>query len=258
MSEYEKLTNQPLVIALAEFRFSTILTMEKYVSAFQEHLRQDFPHFSKTQTQEMEVDGNNVKVRTFEGWLFLSGNKKRAIKLDRDRIVFMTSEYDRFPNFWKDCEIALSFIEEKVKPSLLLRIGLRFSNLIVENNNETIETYVNPIIFSDEHLNKIGNQIHSSKETALKTDVGFMVVRSLYGILNFSAWPDLSEPPIQIKKYPEPSKRILLDLDHFWKSEDETIEFTVDFINEKIHSLHEKSRKAFWSVTTPKGRKVWK
>lgn len=259
MSKYEKLTDQPLVIALAEFRFSTILTMEKHVSAFQEHLRQDFPHFSKTQNQEMVIEGNSVKVTNSDGWLFLSSNKKRAFRLDKDRIIFMTSEYDRFPNFWKDCETALSFVSEKIKPSLLLRIGLRYSDLIIGKNEEDpIESYVEPIICNAGQLNNIGKQIHRTKETVLKTNDGFMVVRSLCGTLNLSAWPDLNEPPILIKKHSNPTKRILLDFDHFWQPEDETVDFTVDFINKKIHALHEKSREAFWEITTLKGRRVWK
>ena len=259
MSKYEKLTNQPLVVALAEFRFSTILTMDTYVSAFQDHLRQDFPHFSPTETQEMVVDSKGVNLSTHAGWLFLSSNRKRAFKLDKDRITFMTSEYDRFPDFWRDCKTALSFIEKKIKPSLLLRVGLRYSDLIIaKSESEVIESYVDPIICNSGQLCNIGDQVHRAKETVLKTDAGLMVVRSLCGNLNLSAWPDLSDPPIVINKHSEPSKRILLDFDHFWLSGDETVKFNVEIIGKKINGLHEKSREAFWEVTTNEGREAWK
>lgn len=259
MPRYEKLTDQPLVMALAEFRFSTILTMDTFVSAFQNHLRQDFPHFKTTETQEMMVDGKGVNITTQEGWLFLSSNRKRAFKLDKDRITFMTSEYDRFPDLWKDCKTALLFIEKKIKPSLLLRVGLRYSDLIIaKNDKEEIESYVDQIICNAGKLCEIGEQIHRVKETVLKTDAGLMVVRSLYGNLNISAWPDLSDPPIVINKYSEPSKRILLDFDHFWLSGEDTEKFDVDFIGKKINDLHEKSREAFWKITTSKGREVWR
>lgn len=259
MSKYEKLTKQPLVMALAEFRFSTILTMDTFVSSFQNHLRQDFPHFKTTDTQEMAVTDKGINITTHEGWLFLSSNRKRAIRLNKDRIIFMTSEYDRFPNLLKDCKTALSFIEKKIKPSFIERVGLRYTDLIIaKNDNEIIESYVDQLICNAGQLFKIGDQIHRGNETVLKTDVGLMVVRSLYGNLNLSAWHDLSDPPVVIEKYSEPSKRILLDFDHFWLSRDESVKFDVDFIVKKLNDLHEKSREAFWEITTHEGREVWK
>ncbi|MFG0589013.1 TIGR04255 family protein [Acinetobacter sp. YQ_14] len=259
MSKYEKLTHQPLVVALAEFRFSTILTMDTYVSAFQEHLRQDFPHFNPTKTQEMVLDGNGVNLSTHQSWLFLSSNKKRAFRLDKDRLIFITSEYEGFEDTWKNCKTALSFIEKKIKPSLLLRIGLRYSNLIMEQNeNEDIDLYVDSSICNSGQLCKIGEQIHRSKDTLLKTDAGLMAVRSLCGNLNLSAWPDLSDPPVVINKYSNPSKRIVLDIDHFWQPKEQTEQFNVELIHKKIISLHHKSREAFWEITTERGREVWK
>lgn len=260
MSRYEKLTQQPLVVALAEFRFSTILTIDTYVSAFQEHLRsKDFPHVTPTKTQEMELDGNGVKITTHDSWVFLSSNKKRGFKIDKDRIIFMTSEYDGFEDTWRNCKTALSFIEKKIKPSLLLRVGLRYSNLIIaKSEDEDIDSYVDPSICNSGQLCKIGTQIHRSKETVLKTDVGLMAVRSLCGNLNLSAWPDLSDPPVVIDKYLNPSKRILLDIDHYWQSEDQSVKFSIDLIHKEIKGLHEKSQEAFWEMTTEKGREVWK
>nr|WP_298889939.1 TIGR04255 family protein [uncultured Acinetobacter sp.] len=261
MSEYEKLTNQPLVITLAEFRFSAILKMENYVSAFQDYLRQDFPHFSTTQTQEMVFNPNGIQVKASTGWLFLSSNKKSALMLDKDKITFMTSSYNRFPQFWDDCQKALSFIEKEVKPALLLRIGLRYSDLIIgKEENEQIESYVQPVVCNTGYIENIGKQAHRINETVLETNVGRMAIRSLYGVLNLSAWHDLSEPPIIINKYPKHSNRILLDFDHFWQSNEneEDVPFNVQFIEKKLNLLHEKSREAFWEITTLEGREHWK
>ncbi len=259
MYEYEKLTNQPLVIALAEFRFSAILKMENYVSAFQDCLRQDFPHFSTMQTQEMIVDSSGVRINTSTGWLFLSGNKKRAFMLDKDKLTFMTSEYNRFPNFWDDCQKALSFIESEIKPALLLRVGLRYSDLIIGKDvNDPIESYVQSVICNAGYFAQIGEQAHRINEVMLKTNAGIMAIRSLYGNLNLSAWQDLSEPPVVINKYPQHSKRILLDFDHFWQPDGEAPSFNVNFIENKVITLHGKLREAFWEITTPEGREYWK
>lgn len=259
MKQYEKLTNQPLVIALAEFRFSTVLQIEKYISEFQDYLRQDFPYFSTTQQQEMIVEQNGIQVNTTNAWVFLSGNKKRAFILDKDRLIFLDGQYNRFPDFSNNCETALSFIENRIKPSLLLRIGLRYSDLIIgETENEEIENYVKSVVCDSGVFNDIGQQVHNINETVIKTDAGIMTVRSLYGNLNLSVWQDLSDPPIEIPKHNNHSKRILLDFDHYWQPQSEISNFKLDNLLNKLHALHEGSRKAFWEITTPEGRENWK
>lgn len=261
MSDYEKLTHQPLVVALAEFRFSVVLQIEQYVPQFQEYLRQDFPSFSTSETQEMLVEPNGVQINKSIRWLFVSGNKKKAIILDRNRIVFITSEYDRFPDFWDSCKNALSFIKEIIKPALLERIGLRYSDLIIaRRDNEDITAYVSSEICDKDSSLDIGQLGHRMNETVLKTDAGIMAIRSLYGNLDLSVWPDLMDSPVIIPKYDNLSERILLDCDHSWQinTNEESSDFDIDFIEFKIAELHEYSRKAFWQLTTPKGREAWK
>ncbi|MFW1664648.1 TIGR04255 family protein [Acinetobacter ursingii] len=261
MSEYEKLTHQPLVVALAEFRFSVVLQIEQYVPQLQEYLRQDFPNFSTSETQEMLVEQNGVQINKSTRWLFVSSNKKKALILDRNRIVFITSEYDRFPDFWKTCKNSLLFIKEKIKPALLERIGLRYSDLIIaKQDNEDITAYVTPSICDKDSSLSVGQLAHRMNETVLSTDAGIMAIRSLYGYLNLSAWPDLMDSPVVIPKYDNISERILLDCDHSWQIDTNEVgtDFDVNFIESKIAQLHEHSRKAFWELTTPKGREAWK
>ena len=259
MSEYEKLTNQPLVVALAEFRFSSVLQMESYIPAFQNFLRQDFPHFSTTEQQEMVIEQHGIRVNTSTGWVFLSSNKKRAILLDKSRLVFLSNEYNRFPDFWKDCKKGLDFLIQEVKPALLLRIGLRYSDTIIERSKEeNIESYVQAVVCDAGHFGEIGEQAHRINETIYKTNAGIIAIRSMYGILNLPVWQDLVESPILIPKNSDFSKRILLDFDHYWQPEVDAQPFEIDFIYNKINELHLITRKAFWEITTVKGREVWK
>ncbi len=166
MSKYEKLTNQPLVVVLAEFRFSSILQMENYIPAFQNFLRQDFPLFSTTEQQEMIIEQQGIRVNSSTGWVFLSSNKKRAIILDRSRLVILSSEYERFPNFWNDCKKALDFLIQEVKPTLLLRVGLRYSDAIIEKNKEEpIESYVQSVVCEAGSMDGVGDQVHRINET---------------------------------------------------------------------------------------------
>lgn len=259
MNHYEKLTNQPLVITLAEFRFSSVLQMESYVSLFQDYLRQDFPLFSVSQQQDVAVGPQGITVNSSTGWVFTSSNKKRAIMLDNSRIVILTSEYNRFPDFWSDCQKALNFLIDNVKPSLLLRIGLRYSNAIIaENEDENIESYVQPVVCEHGHFTKLSQQIHRINETIFKTDAGVIAIRSLYGNLNLPVWQDLIESPVLTNKSFNHSKRVLLDFDHFWQPEEEPQAFDLSFITNKVKELHKISREAFFEITTPEGQEVWK
>ncbi|KXZ74173.1 hypothetical protein AVENLUH5627_00108 [Acinetobacter venetianus] len=259
MSKYEKLTNQPLVVVLAEFRFSSILQMENYIPAFQNFLRQDFPLFSTTEQQEMIIEQQGIRVNSSTGWVFLSSNKKRAIILDRSRLVILSSEYERFPDFWNDCKKALDFLIQEVKPTLLLRVGLRYSDAIIEKNKEEpIESYVQSVVCEAGSMDGVGDQVHRINETIYKTQAGIIAIRSLYGVLNLPVWQDLVESPITFHKDTNFSKRILLDFDHYWQPEGETQLFELDFISNKMEELHLITRKAFWEITTFEGREVWK
>lgn len=260
MSQFEKLTKQPLVMVLAEFRFSTILQIGNYVPLFQDLVRQDFPHFSKIDQQEIVVDSQGLKINQNEAWLFQSADKKSAYLLDKDRISYLTAEYNRFPDFLSHCQTAIKFVEDTIKPALILRIGLRYSDVILPTYpEENIENYVQDAICNTSIGKVFGDQIRHVNESILRTENGIMAVRTLYGELNSTVWQDLIDIPISIKKAMTPSKRILLDFDHHWSPEEgESQSFYTDFIINKTIGLHENSRKAFWEITTDSGREVWK
>lgn len=261
MSQFEKLTKQPLVMVLAEFRFSTVLQIEKYIPQFQDHVRQKFPHFSTFSQQEIVVEPQGLKVNQNDVWLFQSVDKKSAFHLDKDRISFLTADYNRFPDFLSQCQTAIEFVETVIKPALILRIGLRYSDVILESSpEEKIEDYVQEAVCNTSVGNVFDGQIRHSNESILKTEHGVLVVKTLYGYSNITVWQDLVEVPIAIKKASTPSKRILLDFDHYWSSEEqeESQYFNKEFILQKVDGLHENSRKAFWDITTDTGREVWK
>lgn len=259
MKHFEKLANQPLVVALAEFRFSAVLQMESHIPAFQDYLRQDFPLFSTTQQQEVNVGPGGINVNTSTGWVFTSANKKHAIILDQGRLVILTSEYNRYPDFWSECQKALNFLIEKIKPTLLLRLGLRYSDTIIaKNGNEPIESYVQPVVCEYGHFRSSNDQIHRVNETLFKTDEGMIAIRSLYGNLNLPVWHDLVESPVFIDKNMPLRKTILLDFDHFWQPESEAQSFELGFITNKMNAMHIISRDAFFEITTEQGQEVWK
>jgi uncharacterized protein (TIGR04255 family) len=84
--------------------------------------------------------------------------------------------------------------------------------------------------------------------------MGGLAIRTLYGKHNLTCLPDVQGLPISIAVDTTPSERIILDFDHYWEAKDESVNFETNVVLEKLASLHETSREAFWKVTTDYAR----
>ena len=207
------------------------------------------------------ADNNADKI------IFIDKDKKNAVLLNHKRIVFITSNYDRFDGFRKYCEIALEALIAVAKPSLLTRIGLRYSNLILATDGDDITQYVQSNVCNESHLKGVGHPVRQINETVLETDEGNMVIRSMYANTDVSIFQDLGNIPIKVATQDQSSQRILLDFDHFWQpnldneSTDDSIDsldFEKDIIIDKLEKIHKLNRQAFWDITTDSGKEVWK
>lgn len=265
--KYYKLTNQPLIFVLAEFRFTEIMNIQNYVDEIQDKLRQDYPYFNKGSTQEVNINKDGLNVTTTPQWAFISKNKANAIMLDHKRLVFVTSDYQRFEKFRNSCKEALNILIECANPALLTRLGLRYTDLIISENQINVTEYVHPNFLENPCLSSIGAFLHQMNESTIKTDEGLMMIRSMHGNNSISTWHDIDALPVEIKIHEEPSERILLDFDHVWQSNnelntrnvsDKPLDFNLAIILEKLERMHGLSRKAFWDSTTEKAKEIWK
>lgn len=80
MHDFQKLSNHPLVLALAEFRFSAVLDIEKHIPSFQDKIRTIFPLTNELSSQEVQVNPNGIEVRQNKEWAFIS-RKEHIIPL---------------------------------------------------------------------------------------------------------------------------------------------------------------------------------
>lgn len=250
MSNYRKLSKHPLKMVLIEVCFTPILKMEAIVSDFHESLRQNYPFFDTRNIQSVNVSGHEVNFSSQKAWTLISTDKHSAIEVSQDRIVFVTSQYDRFEGLEKEFKRILTTLIEVAAPSMVLRIGLRYCDLIKPEEGEEIKQYVLDEFDVSSSLDDIGDKVHAKLEYVYKTSEGVLFIRSLLGLHNLTLMPDIQEVPIKIDRDQELSIRMILDFDHFWEGKDEAIEFKDDLILNKISLLHEPSRKAFWKITT--------
>lgn len=253
-NEYKKLSKQPLKLVLAEFRYSPVMEIGKFIPQLQEALRKTYPLPEKREDQVIHFQGSTLNVSHAERWIFLSGNRKSAVDITQERVVYYTTDYPRFDGFAEKCNEILRCFSSIVDPNLILRVGLRYSDLITLEKNETITKIVDSHFAFPPDIIEFGQNLQQRNETIIKTEIGILAIRTLYGIHQLTCFPDLESMPVNIKKETEPSERLILDFDHFWDGSDGENAFTPKDILKKLESMHVISRKAFWTVTTDYAR----
>ena len=255
--DYKKLSNQPLKFVLAEFKFSPVLQMDRFIPEVQEAFRKKFPIVQSKTDRIVQVFNDMVETKDVTRWSFISPDKSQAIELDQERIIYFTSVYDRFEGFAISCENILKVLSDVVDPSLIQRIGLRYSDLVVLENHEKMTDLVNTHFTCPDVLSGLGSNKQQKTEILINTDVGKLAIRTLYGVHELSHSLDLlGRLPISIQLNSSSNERIILDFDHFWEALDNPVEFNNKYIVHKLTELHQIAREAFWCLTTEYARDI--
>lgn len=258
---YGKLSRQPLSLVLAEFSYSTVLKMADHIPDLQEQYRKDFPTFSVNQGRSVNITPDGVQVGASTSWVFVSADKRKAINIDQRRLVYFCTDYNRFPEFKKECVTALSVLKGVVEPGLLEKVGLRYNDVVVPGKGESLETYLKPSFIAPMSLEETGNTIIQNRtETAVKTSSGMLAVRTLIGSSGLVVMPDFhGSVPVKIGNIAPPGEICaVLDFDHSWAAE-APVEFSPNIAGVRLESLHIDARNAFWNITTKKAtEELWK
>lgn len=254
MSQYKKLNKQPLKLVLAEFRFSKIMKISEYIPQIQEDLRKKYPILKKSDEQSINVDPSGISISTIDHWSFVTSNKKNAIDISQDRMVYLTSEYPRFKGFEDACKEVLDVLVSVANPGLITRLGLRYCDLVEVDEKESFTDLVDRCFLPPMSINDLGTGHQQRNETIMHTNSGTLIVRSLYGNHNLTCMPDVQNAPIQVELDQKASERIILDFDHYWEPNEHSVKFITGEVLERLSSLHADSRRAFWKITTDYAR----
>lgn len=250
MHQYKKLANQPLTFALAEFRFSPVLDIADYIPKVQGALRKKYPVSSNISAQVVEMQPSGVRLSQQDRWRFVSANKKSAVEIDQERLVYITSEYPRFEGFSEACEHALECLTNVVELGLLVRIGLRYSDLVKLNDGDALTDLIDHHFGAPECISQHGKLVNHSTHTVMTTAMGALIVRTMYGPHNHACLPDARELPVLFDQTKDEDDRIILDFDHIWEAKSESVNFRTEDALQKLDRLHETARAAFWDVTS--------
>lgn len=258
MERGQKLSKAPVAYALVHVKFSPILSLANHVPAIQEKLRTEYPRYAVGQLAQFRigVDGRPEMGVAEQQWDFNSKNNDSGIRLTTGSFIYHCTKYSTFEDFLKAAASALTIVNEAAGITLVERIGVRYIDLVVPENDKSVADYLIPSLTGFRDLNGGGNDfLVSVNQTNLKTSTGTLTVRCVVGNHMTVLPPDLAGCNLITKQPPAEKQTALLDTDHFT---DSALDFSVEQVANRINALHKPISEAFWSSITPFAKESWK
>lgn len=251
------LSKAPLVLVLAQVRFSPLMAMGDYISKIQDSLRRSgYPVNNTSQVQEISFGPQGPKSSINWRWEFLSKERTHSVVVNEGFAVVQTSAYTDFDEFQKRVLDAVQTISDVVGGLLVTRIGLRYVDLIRPLEGETWDVYVQPGMrgFSGKQYSTPPLQLH---QVTGATPAGQMHVRLLQNRKGVFLPPDLVPEGLAFR-IPEQAPNELftiLDIDHFTEL---STDFDRDLLQQKFWQLKNIAHKTFMhELVTDHALKVW-
>jgi uncharacterized protein (TIGR04255 family) len=212
-----KLRNSPLVLVLAQTRFSSVLQMEKYVPEIQERLRKGgFPRFSRQQVQQVIIGPQmNTQVQAATRWLFANADNDCGVLLTPDYLLLQATSYDTFEPFVSTFETVVSTVREIADLDLAEQVGLRYVDIIWPAKGSSVDEYLQSTLRGlDPELLDLKNA-RSRFESVGLTESGQFTLRISKVDEPFGLPPDLEPTDLTIpSRESAPGPHGIMDLDH--------------------------------------------
>ncbi|MBN1959717.1 MAG: TIGR04255 family protein [Deltaproteobacteria bacterium] len=254
-----KLEKSPLVLALAQIRFSAVLKMEKFIPDLQEILRhKGFPKFFETQSQEFQQGPQKIELIPTPRWGFADKTLQHVVLIAPNFITLQTNNYDVFEKFVDTLQIIFRAVNEVVAPALVERIGLRYIDLIRPQAEEPLTKYLSEGLHGLHGLNAAKLEVQSLQhrfETIGKTDNGILVIRLSQNKEAKFLPPELD--PVGLKFDLDISRNelvTLLDIDHFSITQ---LDMDEQVVVDTMWNLHDHCDRVFREAVTPYALQKW-
>lgn len=250
------LERSPLVLVLAEVRFSPVLAMKGRLSEIQEELRASgFPGFESAIMHELQLAADQVpKITTAERWLFSDKTRATFIVLTQSSLALEITSYSTFESFLKSVELALRTIQKHVGPALSERVGLRYVNIIEPDSGRNLSYYLKPSMMALEPDALGAENLLWHIETVGSVAPGQVKVRLSQRNDTSVLPPDLLTPELASYALGSEQLRTVLDIDC---SSAQSSDFDVSDLIEKLWMLHEYTDRAFTASVTAGALKAW-
>jgi|ERR1700731_894973 len=266
-----KMRNAPVYFALAQVRFTAILSLDQYVPAIQESLRRTgFPDYQKT-----FIPAINLNVSGLQGpdvvaamspqvrHKFMNGNRTAGFVLDPSFLMFQTTHYETFEPFLATFLRGLDVLHRQAEINLSERIGIRYLDAAIPADGEDVAQYIEPPFMGLVGLMKKRELVHALSETRLKNGSYFMtsrvyVYKHLDSNKNFDVAfpPDLLPDGLQLMERFRKADGTYAILDND-ASFDDREQFNLSSIEKHYLHLHDEINHAFNLMVTPHALNTW-
>jgi uncharacterized protein (TIGR04255 family) len=257
---YTKLPRSPLVLVVAQIRFSPVENIEKeFIPVVQGKLRTlGFPYFSKSVQHQISVTPTGLQNVPMEQWNFTDKIRKSSVILQKSSLLISTTAYSTFVDYTEQIRHWIENISKilDLQYNVIEQIGLRYVDWIFSIDGKSPEELINNEYlggFTDEKHEIIKRQAVIEK----KTDSG--VVRTILykpseqekeSIKADFPIFGLNSPVDSIKELP-----VVLDMDHIGILKKD---YSDVLVLSTLQSLHDEQDKLFYEqIPTPEAIKLW-
>jgi uncharacterized protein (TIGR04255 family) len=239
--------------------------------------------------EKIESNGQSVSIRfdqakqqatqeitSVNRYLFRAAGERSIIELSKSSLIYKSTEYGTFEDFYKKFDEVLSSLVELVpslNKSLLKRVGLRYVDVIVPDSGNTLEDFISdgllapkldePLI-ACKHIHGLTSkvvEVNQNKMLRVALEELPIENRSIRKILpdelvepdqncglvikGQAPWTNTSSPTYGI-----------LDIDHTFNFEASPA-FSIESIREATSGLYNQSKDVFWSLIKRPALDLW-
>lgn len=252
--------NAPLAFVLAQIRFEPIMEMEKkYLSEFQDSIRDRFPRFSSVQRLGFQVADGSVSPPNVASplWDCQNEGRTKCVRVEPSALTYLATAYTTFEEFSAELDWVVSAFQLVVNKIFVTRIGVRYVDFVLPSEGKTPEDYVEAPLNMKPDIGAAGDVIaFNYYEYAFPE--GKLLVKYARGEGKPELPPDLQ--PLTLKTAPIMDRECtgmsavldtdrILNLDKFMVATD---------IMTSIRAAHGDLSLAFKKVTTAFAKQEWR
>lgn len=264
MSDFS-LNHPPLICVAARVQFAPVDRIGDHIPDLQEALRLHGYPLSldpvKTKTwriNDQTKEGMNVAFLEFSRWDFSNVERTVTIRVDRESVTLLFTEYDHFENAEPHYRNILTMIEKNIPALLPQLVQLRYIAFIPLEGGSGPLDWITPSVIGMPNLGDLKRQGSISETSFLSPEGGQLVVRCMArGPKGLTLPPDLL--PLEARlKYPLHSEAPFLLLENLHQKKADETAFTAESCLSQLSALREHNTDIFRATVTPKALELWK
>lgn len=262
-------SNAPIFYALAHIQFNAIPAMAKYEPEISDRLRHvGYPDRQEDKQSVVSFgmtiggspDAQKVEHREVQRWRLSNREKTACFLLLPDALIYQTTQYRGREVFFAELRKGLEAVHEIVELDFVERIGLRYLDVVIPREGETLEQYLIPEVLG--LGSKLQGLQHGMVEAVAQLPNGTLVSRAFTVNWHEDIPPMPPELlPLQLEIQPRFTQCkgliTVLDNDCFIQTQ-ERAAFSLPAIIATLSQLRDGVSLAFENSITPLAQERWK